>query len=122
MKKKIICFDIDNTICSTTRNFYDNAKPKKNIIKLINKLYDQGFEIKIFTARYMGRNNENINKAKKQGFIKTKKQLKNWGLKYHKLIFGKPSFDIYVDDKSIDFKKNWYELLEKLLNQNDKTN
>ena len=38
----------------------------------------------------MGRNNENILKAKKQGFKQTQNQLKKWKLKYHKLIFGKP--------------------------------
>ena len=34
----------------------------------------------------------------------TLNQLNKWNLKYHKLIFGKPSFDLYVDDKTI-FKK-----------------
>jgi hypothetical protein len=43
-------------------------------------------------------------------------QLKKWKLKYHKLIFGKPSFDVYIDDKSIFFKKNWSFLLKKKLN------
>ena len=33
----------------------------------------------------------------------TRLQLKN-GIKYHKLIFGKPSYDLLVDDKCI-FKK-----------------
>ena len=34
----------------------------------------------------MGRNKDNALKAKKQGYIKTKAQLKNWGLKFHKLF------------------------------------
>ena len=37
--------------------------------------------------------------------LKTKKQLKMWGVKYHELIFGKPSYDIIVDDKSILYNK-----------------
>ena len=53
-----------------------------------------------------GRNNDNIKKAKSQGYQKTFRQLKSWGLNFHKLKFGKPSFDIYVDDKSIFFKRN----------------
>ena len=28
-------------------------------------------------------------------------------MNYNKLIFGKPSFDIVVDDKSLHYKKNW---------------
>ena len=49
----------------------------------------------------MGRNNDNISKAKSKGKKLTEKQLKKWNLKYHKLIMGKPSFDILIDDKSI---------------------
>ncbi len=36
-------------------------------------------------------------------------------IKYHKLIFGKTSFDIYIDDKSLFFDKNWSTKLEKKL-------
>ena len=115
MKKKIICFDLDNTICTTFKNHYKKSKPKKKVIKLINRLYEEDFCIKIFTARYMGRNNDNIAKARKQGFKFTEKQLKKWKLKYNKLIFGKPSFDYYIDDKSIDFKKDWYNKFYKSL-------
>jgi len=108
-KKKTICFDIDNVICKTEGTNYKNSKPNKKVIDLINKFYDNGYIIKIFTARYMGRNNESISKAKKQGFKSTYNQLKKWDLKFSKLIFGKPTFDIYVDDKSYNFKKNWYK-------------
>ena len=107
MKKKLFCFDIDNTICSTKRSNYKNSKPNKKIIKLINFLYDEGHTIKIFTARYMGRNNDNIYKAKKMGYNLTLRQLKLWGVKYNKLIFGKPSYDIIIDDKAIFYSSKW---------------
>ena len=112
-EKKIICFDIDNIICKTVKNNYKNSKPNKKIIKLINSLFEKGHTIKIFTARFMGRNNENVYKAKKQGFIFTKKQLKKWNLKYHKLIFGKPSYDLFIDDKAMGNEKNWFYKLKK---------
>ena len=91
------------------------ALDKKNI-NFVNKLYETGYYIKIFTARFMGRNNDNIKNAKKQGLVLTKKQLSNWSVKYHKLIFGKPSFDIYIDDKSLFFKNNWIVNLKNKLN------
>ena len=118
MKKKYIkklCFDIDNTICSTNKNHYFSSKPNLKAIKKINKLYEKGFFIILFTSRFMGRNNENINLAKKKGFKFTTKQLKSWNLKYHKLIFGKPSFDLFIDDKSIYFKKTWYKDIDNYL-------
>ena len=61
----------------------------------------------------MGRNKENIIKAKKQRYKITLKQLKKWDVKYHKLIFGKPSFDLYIDDKALFFKDNWYKFIDK---------
>jgi len=45
----------------------------------------------------------------------TIKQLKKWKVKYHKLIFGKPSFDLFVDDKALFFKDNWYKFIDKSL-------
>ena len=102
MVKKIkkICFDIDGVICKTVKNNYKKSRPIKKNIKLINFLFDNNFKIIVYTGRYMGRNKDKISKAKKEGYHFTKYQLKKWNLKYHRLIFGKPSFDLFIDDKS----------------------
>tara|TARA_B100000035_G_C20554894_1_gene359874 strand:- start:85 stop:435 length:351 start_codon:yes stop_codon:yes gene_type:complete len=115
MKKKVICFDLDNVLCRTKSNNYKMSKPIKKNINLVNKLFSNGYYIKIFTARFMGRNNDNIKKASNQGYNFTQMQLKKWKINYHKLIFGKPSFDIYIDDKSLFFEKNWTQKLKKKL-------
>jgi CMP-N,N'-diacetyllegionaminic acid synthase len=112
MKNKIFCFDIDGVICKTVKNNYSSAKPIKQTIKIINKLYLKN-KVIIFTSRYMGRNKDNSKKAKAQGFDKTYNQLKNWGLKFHELRFGKPSYDYFLDDKNIFFKKNWHNYFKK---------
>ena len=101
------CFDLDGVICTTKNSDYKKSKPKKKIIELINKLYFSNYII-IFTSRYMGRSNEKVNLAKKKGYKFTKQQLIDWGLKFHKLKFGKPSYDVLVDDKKFLFKKDWY--------------
>ena len=111
MKK--FCFDIDGVVCKTKSNNYKKSKPNYQAIKIINELYFNGNYIILFTSRYMGRNKENIFYAKKQGYIFTYKQLTKWGVKFDKLIFGKPSYDIYVDDKSLFFKKDWPLYLKK---------
>lgn len=107
MKK--FCFDIDGVICRTIKSNYKSSKPNHKVITVINKLYDQGHYIIIFTARYMRRNKENISLAKKQGYNFTNAQLMNWGLKFHKLIFGKPSFDVLVDDKAFNHDIDWHK-------------
>ena len=63
----------------------------------------------------MGRYKGNITKVKKYIKPLTLKQLKIWGVKYHKIYFGKPSFDLFIDDKSLFFKKNWTTPLKKRL-------
>ena len=84
-------FDIDGTIC-TQEPDYSSAKPKYSVINIINRLYDEGNHIVFFTARgyETGVDWEEI----------TLNQLQIWGVKYHKLLFGKPSADIYIDDKA----------------------
>lgn len=114
MKKKIFCFDIDNVICKTNKSNYLKSKPNIHVINLINKLHNKNHIIKIFTARYMGRSKENILLVKKKYYKKIYQQLKKWNLKFDYLILGKPTFDVYVDDKNFDFKKNWINKFSKL--------
>jgi len=105
--KKVICVDLDGTLCSLTKGQYFRAKPKMKAIKKVNNLYMEGNKIIIFTARFMGRNKDNKAKAKKQGYLITLKQLKRWRLKFHKLIMGKPSYDILIDDKAFGYSHRW---------------
>tara|TARA_B100001121_G_C18671591_1_gene614182 strand:- start:554 stop:850 length:297 start_codon:yes stop_codon:yes gene_type:complete len=90
------CFDIDGTICSNTNGNYDQAQPIYERIKVINKLYDEGNEIIFFTARGTT--------TKIDWKELTEKQLKDWNVNFHKLIFGKPNADIFIDDKGISDK------------------
>ena len=117
-RKKIFCFDLDNVLCKTKGSNYKKSLPLKENIRTVNILSQTGNYIKIFTSRYMGRNKENKNKAIKDGYNFTKKQLKKWNVKYDELIFGKPSYDLFVDDKNLSFKKNWSKLILNLLKKN----
>lgn len=95
-------FDIDGTICDKNNNDdYDKCFPYLGRIKLINKLYDEGNVIVFHTARGMGRHNNNAQLAIQEFYALTEAQLEDWGAKYHQLILGKPSGDIYIDDKGI---------------------
>ena len=91
----IIYVDIDETICLTAsdRN-YANAKPLKERIAKINKLYDEGNTIIYWTPRGTGTgiNWQDV----------TEKQFKKWNVKYHELKFQKPIYDLFIDDKNIN--------------------
>jgi hypothetical protein len=93
----IYCFDLDNTICITIHNRYEEALPIKERIQIINELYDQGHTIIIETARGCV--------SGKNWWYFTNEQLKSWGVKYHTLRTGvKWGADFFIDDKAINDK------------------
>lgn len=103
MDKLVYVFDIDGTICTNTNGLqdYKDAKPLIERISAVNALHEQGHTIYFQTARGMGRSKNNQKKAIDEFYNFTKKQLDEWGVKYHSLFLGKPAGDLYVDDKGI---------------------
>ena len=63
----------------------------------------------------MGRSQQKVSVATRNAKKITLYQLKSWNLKYNEVIFGKPSYDYFVDDKNFGFKKNWANLISKEL-------
>lgn len=120
MKKniKVLCFDLDGVICKTKGNKYLKSVPIKKNIDFVNFLFKKGYTIKVYTARGMGRSDDNFNLAKKKYYKLTTRQLNSWGVSFHKLILGKVSYDLVIDDKSIFFKKNWKNILLKRVGLN----
>jgi hypothetical protein len=55
----------------------------------------------------MGFAKGDVQKAIDMGYELTKKQLALWEVKYHELLFGKPEYDIIIDDKSYNYNDNW---------------
>ena len=93
----IIYVDIDETICISPDNRdYAKANPIKKNIEKINNLYDEGNEIIYWTARGTG---SGIDWREV-----TENQFVEWGVKYNSLKFGKPIYDIFIDDKNINSK------------------
>ena len=94
---KIYCIDIDNTIFISDYPDYNVVGVNREIIDKVNKLYDEGNYIKIFTARGSGTGRD---------FSEyTHKQLLKYCVKFHELIFGKPVADHYIDDRSMTFEE-----------------
>lgn len=94
----VYCFDIDGTLCTNTEGEYEKAEPYVDVIAQVNALHDAGHEILLYTARgaTTGIDWREL----------TEGQLKSWGVKFNKLFMGKPTADIYVDDKAVNLE-NW---------------
>ena len=91
----IYVFDLDGTLCTHDPDGkLSRVEPYKERIEMVNKLYDEGHDIIIDTARgyKTGINWREL----------TEKQLKDWGVKYHMLRTGVKIYaDYYIDDKGI---------------------
>lgn len=90
----IHCFDIDGTLCTNTNGGYEKAQPFYDVIAQVNRIYDEGHRVILYTARG---STTGIDWHKL-----TLEQLEKWGVHYHELVMGKPTADIYIDDKAIN--------------------
>ena len=98
-----IFVDIDETICitpgkSSEARDYRLAEPILENIQAVNQYYNAGHTIVYWTARGSGTGID--------WYEITKNQLDKWGAKYHDVKLGKPIYDLYIDDKSIN-SRDW---------------
>ncbi len=112
--RKRIVFDLDGCLCRQTAGDYEHAQPLPSAIAVVNRLYDQGHDITIHTARYMGRTRNNVALAYQAGFALTQQQLSAWGVRYHLLVMGKPAADIVVDDRALFFRPDWDHIAQEI--------
>ena len=97
----IIYVDLDEVLCHVPGDIsqprdYNQAVPDEYMIAKVNELSEQGHEIVIWTAR---------GKLTKIDWKEiTEKQLKDWEVKYDKLSFDKPYYDLLIDDKAVNLE------------------
>jgi uncharacterized HAD superfamily protein len=93
MRKRYI-IDIDGVICTLVDNAdYSKAEPLYDRIEEYNLLYEKN-EVIYWTAR-----------GSTTGIDWTDvtiEQLNKWGVKYHDVWLGKPHYDVFICDKSIN--------------------
>jgi hypothetical protein len=105
----IYCFDIDGTLCTNTHGQYQAAQPLIEAIAKLNDLFDAGHCILLYTARG--------STTAIDWRELTEQQLKEWGVRFHGLYMGKPTADVYVDDRAVnalDWQRRGYPLPEAL--------
>ena len=93
----IYCFDIDGTLCTNSDGEYERAEPYPEVIAQVNALYDAGHQVILYTARG---STTGIDWREL-----TENQVGSWGVKYHQLFLGKPTADIYIDDKAANVEE-----------------
>lgn len=100
-----IIIDLDGTICSEEKTYSRSlAKPLEGAIVNINKLYEAGHVIIIYSARTW------------MEFEMTTAWLNKYEIKYHQLVLGKPIGDVWIDDRAINFN-GWESVVSTLDNK-----
>ena len=117
LKKLVV--DCDGVIAGKTQGGdYAKAPPLKHGIEQVNKLYDMGYEITLFTARYGEREKGNIHRQYERGYREWTDWLEEHGVKYHHAYMGKPAGMIYIDDKAArvrgDSEDGWSDVWQEV--------
>lgn len=103
----IFVVDLDDTLCfhTTAKNTYERygkALPNQKMITKINSWRAKGAYIIIHTARRMVTHKGDLAKIEADVGDITRDWLRDNGVHYDKLIFGKPYGHFYIDDKAIN--------------------
>ena len=97
---------------------YSKAPPLQHGIDQVNKLYDMGYEIILFTARYGERRKGNLHQMYEAGYREWIDWLNEHGVKYHHAYMGKPAGVLYIDDKAArvngDDEEGWGDVWKEV--------
>ena len=117
---KTIAFDLDDVICWHSPEYdklgvdkYLYCEPIDSAIDMVNEYFDSGNKVIIYTARGMNLYRGNLNLIYENLYELTYNQLLDWGLKFHRLVMGKISYDVLIDDKVINSRFATRERIEK---------
>ena len=83
-----IAIDFDDTIFNKK-----TRAPMEHAVETINQMVEDGHQITIFTNR------------PDYQYPDVEAMLKAWGVRYDRIICGKPSYDVFIDDKALHFTK-----------------
>ena len=101
-KLKWVFVDLDNTLAVEVFPKRGIGKPTKGAREAMEFLYKKGYKVIIHTSRHW------------EEYV----HIENWLLKnkipFKNIICGKPLGALSIDDKNIEFKGDWQEVISKV--------
>jgi len=111
---KIIIVDFDDTLCihpEHDKSDIESGVPNFVLVNELNRLFNLGYQIHIYTARgHLSTNSREEAEIKYRPIIE--KWLRTCGVNYNLLSFNKPYGVMYIDDKAV--RQDEFEFLRKL--------
>jgi len=98
---KVLCVDVDDTICFTQNRDYERSVPNTPMIEKLREARGLGYTIILHTARGQGRSNNNVASVADQVFDEIESFCKRFDVPYDDIVLYKPLAILYIDDKAI---------------------
>jgi phosphoglycolate phosphatase-like HAD superfamily hydrolase len=111
----IIVVDFDNTIADD--KYPEMGEPKDHVKEALQALKDKGYIVKIFSCRTNSLNDTSDPQTEK---AKIEKYLNEHQIPFDEVYIGnegKPFARHYIDDKNIEFKDNWKEIINRIIGE-----
>jgi len=98
---KVLCVDVDDTICATKERDYLNSVPIMPMVEKLREARSKGYTIVLHTARGQGRSEGKWKTVEDE----VRKEVESFCIKFDVpwdvIVLGKPWAMWYIDDKAI---------------------
>jgi len=102
---KWISIDLDLTLASQVWPEKGIGAPLSGAVESMQQLKELGYKVMIYTARAW------------DDYLNIENWLNDNNMPFKRIICGKPMVKYHIDDRNIEFKNNWPEIINKLTNK-----
>lgn len=98
---KVLCVDVDDTICFTQNRDYERSVPNQIVINKLREARAKGWTIILHTARGQGRSNNRIALVADEVMDEIESFCERFDVPYDSIVLDKPLAIAYIDDKAM---------------------
>lgn len=109
-----LCIDFDATLFPWGPLFNWESEPLPGAVEAMRALADAGYSLYIFSSRMSQEWLDNVGHTREEHEGYMRFLLKKWGIPYDGIAYDKVPAHAYVDDRAIEFRGNWSEIVDRL--------
>src|SRR5580704_11725181 len=101
-----ICIDLDGVVCRLREpdQSYAELLPVPGAVESLRAMRAAGHYLILYTARHMKTCGGNVGQVVARQGATTLEWLKQHGIEFDEIHFGKPHADVYIDDNAVRFE------------------